>query len=165
MISANAAVSPKRPTGAPSMPARPSGAGGSVRLPRPLYPWRSDADGALWTDRGSPCALNGTRRVSPFGLTEHRPISAGSAPDSNPAKTGWRCIGCGLTGAKPDVSEWAVFGGNRNCFWTPAALSRAPAAGAAFPRPSAGSLPDGCLAGLPFGASMPNRSPAIGSRN
>lgn len=136
MISANAAVSPQCPTGARSMP---------VRMPRPMTQWHLNA-AALWTGCCSPCGLNGTRRVSPL----HNPISTGSAPGSNPQITGWWTISADwrIRETKPAVNEWGVFGGNRHRFWTPTASSRSSAVGAAFPRPNAGSLPYGCLAGI-----------------
>jgi len=134
MISANAAVSPKSPTGARSMP---------VRMPRPLTQWHLDAV-ALWTGRCSPCGLIGTRRVSPL----HNPISTGSAPGSNPQITGWWTIGASLRDTKPAVNEWGVSGGYQQRFWTPTASSRSPAVGAALPRSNAGLLPYGCLAGI-----------------
>lgn len=138
MISANAAVSPKSPTGARNMP---------VRMPRPMTQWRLNAV-ALWTGFSSPCGLNGTRRVSPL----HRPISTGSAPGSNPQITGWWTISRndGIRETKPAANEWGVFGGNLQCFWTLTAYSRSSAVGAAFPRPNAGLLPYGCLAGISF---------------
>jgi len=152
MISANAAVSPKSPTGAASAPV-PLRAG-PVPLPRPRTHWRIDAGGALWTGARSPWRLNGTRRVSPL----HRPTSTGSAPASNPITTGWLTIGFGLTVTKPAVFEWAVCGVNQVSFWMPAAMclrserpghsSRAPAASATLPASRAGSYPYGCLAGI-----------------
>ncbi len=144
MISANAMVSPQCPTGVRSTP---------VRMPGPVTQWHDDAV-VLWTGSCSPWRLNGTHRVSPH----HRPISTGSVPDSNPAKTGWWTIGLGLRETKPAVYEWGVFGEKRHCFWTSVAFrlrstsfggqsSSWPTVGAIFPRSNAGLLPYGCLAG------------------
>ena len=151
---ANAAVSPQCPTGAQMMP---------VRLPRPSYLWRFDADQASWTGERSPGALNGTRRVLP---SFHRQLTKGSVPGSNPKQTGWR-----FRSAKPDRIEWGVFGDHYACFWTSAAVprfkrrineSRAGGWGDRTTRSSSGLLPDECLAG----SLRPSRStPSCIDRN
>jgi len=103
MIYGDGGGEPVVPTGSASRPAR---------LARPVTLWRTDAvgpDGMAESDRGFEWD---PPPIAPL----HTPISAGSAPGSNPLPTGWRCIGLGLTGAKPDVFEWAALGGKRKLF-------------------------------------------------
>ncbi len=99
-----AQTSPMSPTGAIEM---------AVRIPRQAIQWRKNAPYTLWTRPMTPCVLNGRLRWSLL----HRPISARSAPGSNPQLTGWwTIIRNGYREAKPHVFEWGVSGVYQHCF-------------------------------------------------